>query len=408
MNRFEQFDRKFFPVQWLLLLGPIFAAWYLFIVKEMQFPPLDLTVYRRAADFLASGDSPYSAAFTTGEFESLPWVYTPFASLLTMPLHYMPIDMLFPLWTVFAIVLPLVVLTALSYNAFWVKSTYSKGEKIAALGVFVFCAALVGSVVDTFALGQIGILLSALTLYDLAAPERWFRFRNIHLPRGVLAGIAGAIKLVPLIVIPYWIITKQWRAAIASTITVAIAWGVAFLAFPKDSLTYFLDGKFMGTNGIVFIQLEDNQSLIAGLQRLTNTFPLPTQVWVPIALSVVLIGLFAARQVYRNGDMLSAGIIVGLTSALASPVSWVHHFGWLVAVPGAVLAGQAFRSSTGKVSQAGWLWFVVVLVLAFPPTRYSWSPLRWIEWDEHYNILSIAIVTFLWWRSGRHSRLHNV
>lgn len=408
MNRLEKFERKFFPLQWLLLLGPVFAAWYLFILKEMQFPPLDLQVYRRAADFLVAGDSPYGPAFATGDFASLPWVYTPFASLLAMPLHYVPTGLLFVLWTVLAIVLPLIVLTAVSYSAFLAGSSYSRGEKVAALAVFVFCAALVGSVVDTFALGQIGVLLSALTLYDLAAPDRWFKIRNVRLPRGVLAGLAGAIKLVPLIAIPYWIVTRQWRTAVTSMVTVLIAWGTAFLVFPKDSIAYFLDGKFMGTNGIVFVQMEDNQSLIAGIQRLTDTYPLPTPVWVPIAAIVVMIGLAMARATYRNGDMLAAGIIVGLTSALASPVSWVHHFGWLVAIPGAILAGQAFKSAEGKVSRAGWYWFAAVLVLAFPPTRYPWSPLRWIEWDEHYNLLSIAVIALLWWRSSRSRRLHTV
>lgn len=406
MSALEQFEKKFIPLPALLMLLPLLPAWYLFILKEMSFPPLDLTVYRRAADYVVAGMSPYSDQFATGDFESLPWVYTPFASLLVAPLHYVPLSLLTLLWTVLAIVVPVLVLIAVSYAAILRTATYSRGEKIALFAIFALCALLVGAVLDTFALGQIGVLLAAFTLYDLGAPEQWFR-RRWALPRGVLAGLAGAIKLVPLIAIPYWLITKQWRAAITAMATVALAWGSAALVFPKDSLTYFMDGKFLGTNSVAFIQLADNQSLIAAVQRAADVYPLPAHVWVPIAAAVAITGLLVARATYRNGSALSAGIIVGLTSALVSPVSWVHHFAWLVAVPGAILAGGAFRTDAGRVSKAGWAWLVVTLVLSFPPARYSWSPLAWIGWDEHYNLLSILFIAVLWHRSRADRRLVN-
>jgi hypothetical protein len=62
------------------------------------------------------------------------------------------------------------------------------------------------------------------------------------------------------------------------------------------------------------------------------------------------------------------------------------------------------RNSTGKVSKSGWLWFGLTLLVIFPPLRYGWSPLFWLEVTEQYNVLSILFIVALWWQSKQTKR----
>jgi alpha-1,2-mannosyltransferase len=404
MNTIKKLNKKIFPIFGLLPVIAITPVLYWLISKfAMTFPPLDLKIYKRAADFVFAGNSPYSPEFITPDIY-LPWVYTPFGTLLLLPLHFVGDSMLLPVWTVVGIFIPLLVLVLLGYQSLFSRSDFSKSEKKILFVLFTLLAASTGPVIDTWAIGQIGLILVALTLYDLAAPDAWFKFRRISLSRGVLAGIAGAIKLVPLIVIPFWLITRQWRAAATASLTLVLAWGLAFVLMPADSIKYFSEKRFLGTSTLENVATSDNQSLIGTVMRITNTQPLSIYVWVPILIGVVFIGLLVARTTYRNGHLLISGIIVGLTSVLASPVSWIHHIVWLVAIPGALLGKELMRTASGKISNSGWLWFISVLVMAIPPVRYGWSPFRRLGIEEHYSVLCALLIWLLWWSSNKNTK----
>ena len=58
----------------------------------------------------------------------------------------------------------------------------------------------------TLFLGQIELVLMALVAWDLLQPDRrWWK--------GVGVGVAAGIKLVPLIFIPYLLLTRRFRQA---------------------------------------------------------------------------------------------------------------------------------------------------------------------------------------------------
>ena len=401
MKLLKDLNRKFFPLVGTIpyfVLTPI--LYVLVSLYAMVFPPLDVAVYKRAADFVFSGLSPYSPEFITGDVY-LPWVYTPFGTLFLLPLHFVPQSGLLIFWTIFGILIPLAVLILLGYQAQIFRNDFLKKEKIA-LFVLVFLLSLsTGPIIDAWAIGQIGVLLTALTLFDLAAPKNWFQFKNVKLPRGVLAGIAGAIKLVPLIAIPYWMITKQWKCARTALVTLISTWTLAFVVLPQDSIKYFSEKRFLGTSELSNAVSSDNQSLIGTFMRLLDQNPLAFPIFVSLFLFIIGVGLFAARATYLNGDTLAAGLIVGLTGVLASPVTWIHHIAWLAVVPGAVLSDNKLRTKKGTVTRSGWLWFATLFLMAVPPVRYGWSPVRWIGLEEHYSLLSIFIIWLLWWRSNQ-------
>ena len=82
--------------------------------------------------------------------------------------------------------------------------------------------------------GQVNLVLMALVLLDVTRREdsrfgRWF-------PRGLLIGVAAAIKLTPALFIVYFVVTKQWRLAIWSSIGFAAATAVAASGGPGSQL----------------------------------------------------------------------------------------------------------------------------------------------------------------------------
>ena len=60
----------------------------------------------------------------------------------------------------------------------------------------------------TFGLGQINIVLALLVLADITALPG---LKNHSIPRGIMTGIAGALKLTPMIFVPFLFATKQIR-----------------------------------------------------------------------------------------------------------------------------------------------------------------------------------------------------
>ena len=57
---------------------------------------------------------------------------------------------------------------------------------------------------QTFLLGQVNIILALMIVADLTM--------DLPLPRGILVGLAAAIKVTPIILIPYLFLTRQGRA----------------------------------------------------------------------------------------------------------------------------------------------------------------------------------------------------
>ncbi len=67
----------------------------------------------------------------------------------------------------------------------------------------------------TFGFGQINVLVALLVLADLAILPR---LKSHSIPRGIMTGIAGALKLTPLIFVLFLFATRRfepdaWRSS---------------------------------------------------------------------------------------------------------------------------------------------------------------------------------------------------
>ena len=174
----------------------------------------------------------------------------------------------------------------------------------------------------------------------LAAIMATSHHEGSRLPKGVLVGRVTAIKLVPAIFLLYWLVTKQWRAAFVGCATALRATFFVALLRPDLSRRYWLEifarvDRIGGDLGIVA-----NQSINGLLHRLDMSGFLP---WAPLACVVFVAGFGRARAAHVEGDELAAVTLVGITSLLVSPVSWIHHAVWIVPITGVLLGDGRSR-----------------------------------------------------------------
>ena len=199
-------------------------------------------------------------------------------------------------------------------------------------------------------LGQIEILLTCLILLDIlpgeaGASRRGGTAERRRLPVGWLVGLMTAIKLTPGLFIVYLLVARRRRAALTALITAAVLTAIGWVGLPGYSAFYW--HRLVTTRSVGFesdpIYL-DNQSFTGAAMRAFGLAAGPT-IGTVVSVVVVVLGLTVALVLRRRGQEALGVVLVGLTSALASPVSWTHHFVWIV--PLAVLLILPGRDDPG-------------------------------------------------------------
>ena len=172
---------------------------------------------------------------------------------------------------------------------------------------------------QTFLLGQVNIFLALMVVADLTL--------DLPLPRGVLVGLAAAIKVTPIILIPYLLLTRQGRAgagAVASSARAALlAAAVNFSTSWSYWTHYIRDPQRAG-----MLSWIGNQGVLGALERMIgHTVSTPTTFVIVVSPPL---GLAVAAAAYRRSSPLLGLLVVEATESLANPVSWSHHFIWVV------------------------------------------------------------------------------
>lgn len=175
-------------------------------------------------------------------------------------------------------------------------------------------------VVRTLVLGQIGIILMGLVLADLfLVPARF---------RGVLIGLAAGIKLTPAVFILYFALRRDWRATGLAMGTGAATVVVGWLAASTSSHSYWLGGfdKFDRFGELAFSPV--NQSVRSFVSRVAPGAP-DWVLWVAIAAAAAL-AFSAAVFNGRRGTWGNVALSLAGATLLLSPISWTHHWVWVV------------------------------------------------------------------------------
>ena len=212
------------PLRGLDVDGAVLIAALAAPLLVFQVGRSDLDVYRHGASVLLHASSLYRPSFAAGTVAGLPFTYPPFAAIVSLVLLPLPEILVTQLWAIATIV-----------SLTWCIGVSFRGaiERVAAPNRLVW-ASLVGvalwtrPVFDHLGDGQVDILLMTLCVADVVTPQpRW--------PRGMLVGIAAADQLVPALFVPYFLITRQRRAAIVAACTFVFCEGLAYAGGPTDS-----------------------------------------------------------------------------------------------------------------------------------------------------------------------------
>ncbi len=337
-----------------------------------KFNFFDLRVYRDAARVVHSGRPLYSMRFKRG----LGFTYPPFAALLLLPLTWMSLHHAELLVTLLNIVLTAVAVHAalrlprrpeversgggpapvggpapaarsgggsLIRRAASRLLTAGSGWGWLAAAAALWCE----PITSTIGYGQIDLLIAALVTVDLARGSRGRL-------GGVGIGLAAAMKLTPLIFIPYLALTGRGRMAGRALGVFLLSILLSSAILPADSWSYW-SGRFLNVSRVTGHGPHSgagvaNQSLRGMLLRVIPQIQHAELAWVLLSAVVAGVSMLLAARAARRGDELWGVLLTALAGLLISPVSWTHH--WTIAVPAllALVVSNRRRPVVGAVS----------------------------------------------------------
>ncbi|MGH9917553.1 MAG: glycosyltransferase 87 family protein, partial [Nitrososphaerales archaeon] len=213
--------------------------------------------------------------------------------------------------------------------------------------------------------GQIDLMLTSLVLWDLSRDQRAGR----SIPTGIGLGIASAVKLTPLIFVPYLLLTKRFRVAWTAIATFVLCESAAFAASPRAASMYWTNdvfhyvriGGYLGLQGLF---ATTDQSLLAALSRINHGAVPSGLLWAATAF-VAVAGLLLAARVQSRCSSFAGIVVCATTALLISPVTWTHHMVWVVPAivwmafgPDRPKWGGAMTATTAIVFWAAPIWWV--------------------------------------------------
>lgn len=370
---------------------------------------IDLEVYRFAVQaWLAGGDMYGPLPETSGRI-ALPFIYPPFASLLMVPLAVAP-------WTVAWVSLLALSVLALGATLYvvalrlWPSGGRGGALSVASIVLPLTLAVQPGKPVDfdvampglpplalepvlaTIEFGQINLLLMALVALDcLVERPKW--------PRGMLIGIAAAIKLTPAAFVLYFLLRRDYRSAVTAAVAGAVATALGFAVAPGPSLTFWLGNPAGGVSGSPFYT---NQTFEAVLVRMGVDGSARTVCWLLLVAALLAL----AAPVIRRAPAPLALVATAGVALLVSPTSWSHHWVW-IAPALLIAAAMAWRARSGGLAALTLLAAVVFVTaphrLGLPragESELSWNPLEQIVGSTYVWFTAILFVLmWLRWRS---------
>ena len=367
---------------------------------------LDSFVYYEAVRQWLDGGDLYSW-YANPPQHLWPFTYTPLAAWLIAPLTRMSYQSA----TVLLVVATPLCAAVTAYATLRRLGTGSRTAHGLAPWLALIAVVALEPFPKTMEYAQVNAILMALVAVDLLlVPERsrW---------RGVLSGLAAAIKLTPAVAILVLLARREWRAAATMAGSAVGLTVLAGLAAPAESWEFFTSAMWdPGRAG--FADYSGNQNLKGAIAR-----GLPESAWNPTWAACSLLAVAAAwflcrrlgrLQVTSEADdeaglvlTLQVGVVMVL-GLLVSPISWSHH--WVWCLPALMSVGTAtwrWRSTAlGLAAIAGVLVFVLSMQWWFPEQNHVEQ--NWPFWAKvvgsSYTWWALGCGSALWWASGRRSR----
>ena len=368
---------------------------------------LDSFVYYEAVRQWLDGGDLYSW-YANPPQHLWPFTYTPLAAWLIAPLTRMSYQSA----TVLLVVATPLCAAVTAYATLRRLGTGSRTAHGLAPWLALIAVVALEPFPKTMEYAQVNAILMALVAVDLLAVPGHSRWR------GVLSGLAAAIKLTPAVAILVLLARREWRAAATMAGSAVGLTALAALAAPTESWEFFTSAMWdPGRAG--FADYSGNQNLKGAIAR-----GLPEAAWnltwAVCSLLAVVAAWFLCRRLDRlrragraaggpgqDDDLIlslqiSVVMVLGL---LISPISWSHHWVWCLPVLMSVAAAAwRWRSTAlGVAGAAGFLVFILAMQWWFPEQNHVEQ--NWPAWAKavgsSYTWWALGCGAVLWWASGR-------
>ena len=322
-------------------------VWMLFAPNGMNL--VDLHVYVDGSAALLS-DQLYNFTYAeeTPDFP-LPFTYPPFAAVVFFPLHFLPFTLVAILWLL-AIVAALYWVVRIAFELLVGTEAAGQPGFRAATIAWTAVGLWTEPVRTTIDYGQVNVFLMLGVMLAIRNARGWIS--------GLLVGLVAGIKLTPAITGLYFVARRRWRVVACSAGVFAATIGVSLLIAAEETRTYFGtllgDADRIGPVGSVW-----NQSLRGAMSRVLG-WDVGTGVWwVASAAVLALLAWLTWRSLQRD-DLLGTVLVVQLFGLVVSPISWSHHWGWLLLAVLWLVYGP-HRSAPGSRVLAGF-WVLTQLI----------------------------------------------
>ncbi len=337
------------------VLGAVAVA-----VAEASGHQIDFDIYRMGGAHLLRRDL-YTVRLPRllmGGKRGMHFTYPPFAALAFWPFSQLSVQAGQLTWSLVTI-LALAALIAVSIRA--VRPQWPVTPLLITTAVLLFPVLRLSPDLLTLDLGQVNIVLALMVLADLTCT---LRIGSATLPRGVLVGIAAAVKLTPLIFIPFLVLTRQFRAAATAFASFAVCTLLALAIAPYSSVQYW-STEIFDTRRAGNLLYASDQNLHSAVQRMLGGPPSPVLVYALTAV-VAVAGLAVAAWAYRASSAMLGILLCAATGLIVSPISWSHHYVWVVPVLGWL--------ALGRDRPAGAWWWTLGVAVLFWVAPIWWVP----------------------------------
>jgi alpha-1,2-mannosyltransferase len=378
---------------------------------------IDIDVYRMGGQAWLDGRPLYSdgAMFHTRAGLDLPFTYPPLAAVAFAPFAWLSLNVASVAITLTTLVLlvasTVIVLTRLDVWPQTSRGGARRWDRVTTEPAWLRRCWLAGAIVapaivylepirSNFDFGQINVVLMTLVIADCVP-------RRTPWPRGVLLGIAIALKLTPAVFLLYFLLRRDTRALLVTAASAVLASLVGFALAWRDSCVYWTE-TVRNTDRIGTATLNTNQNIAGVLARLGLGEGERFVLWTVACFAVLGLTVWATRRLLKHPGAASAATsdtgaaaaasddapvlaltCVAMFGLVVSPVSWSHHWVWVLPtmLVSAVVAVRCRNIALGLITVAGLALMVWTPIPLMPEHHETTAPL----WRQ------LAGGSYLWW-----------